>query len=105
MREPAFPDVPFNQQISFPCELTLHSTPNGLRVFREPIREIARLHNGQDTWTNRILQADQVLPLESSGQFCSTQRERPVGESSEWCRHHSNTHHLPAKLGLEGPAK
>jgi len=69
MREPAFPDMPFNQQISFPCELTLHSTPNGLRVFREPIKEIALLHNGRDSWTNRTLQADEVLPLGSSGQL------------------------------------
>ena len=69
MREPSFPDMPFNQQISFPCELTLHSTSNGLRVFRKPIREIALLHNGQETWTNRTLQADQVLPLESGGQL------------------------------------
>ena len=69
MREPSFPDMPFNQQISFPCELTLHGTPQGLRVFREPIREIALLHNGQDTWTNRVLNANQVLPLEPSGQL------------------------------------
>jgi fructan beta-fructosidase len=69
MREPGFPDMPFNQQISFPCELTLRGTPNGLRVFREPIREIALLHNGQDTWTNRLLNANQVLPLEPAGRL------------------------------------
>jgi sucrose-6-phosphate hydrolase SacC (GH32 family) len=69
MREPSFPDMPFNQQISFPCELTLHATPAGLRVFRKPIREIALLHNGQDGWTNRLLNAGQVLPLEPSGRL------------------------------------
>jgi fructan beta-fructosidase len=67
MRGPSFPDMPFNQQVSFPCELTLRTTPNGPRLFREPIREIALLQNGQDTWTNRILKADEVLPLEPSG--------------------------------------
>ncbi len=69
MREPAFPDMPFNQQISFPCELTLHSSADGLRVFRQPIAEIALLHNGQDAWTNRTLTANEVLPLEPSGQL------------------------------------
>jgi sucrose-6-phosphate hydrolase SacC (GH32 family) len=67
MRGPNFPDMPFNQQVSFPCELTLRSTPNGPRIFREPIKEIALLHNGQDAWTNRTLKADEVLPLEPSG--------------------------------------
>jgi len=75
MREPAFPDMPFNQQISFPCELTLHSTSDGLRVFREPIREIALLHRGQDAWTNRTLNANEVLPLEPAGQLFHLQAE------------------------------
>jgi sucrose-6-phosphate hydrolase SacC (GH32 family) len=67
MRFSHFPDMPFNQQVSFPCELTLRSTPNGPRIFREPIREIALLHSGQDAWTNRTLKAGEVLPLEPSG--------------------------------------
>jgi fructan beta-fructosidase len=69
MRFSHFPDMPFNQQVSFPCELTLRSTPGGPRLFREPIREIALLHNGHDTWTNRVLQANEVLPLEPVGQL------------------------------------
>ena len=69
MRGSAFPDMPFNQQVSFPCELTLRTTPNGPRIFREPIREIALLHKGQDTWTNRTLKADEVLPLEPAGRL------------------------------------
>ena len=67
MRGSDFPDMPFNQQISFPCELTLHSTRDGLRIFRKPIREIALLHEAPDTWTNRTLNAGQKLPLEPSG--------------------------------------
>ncbi len=69
MRSSHFPDMPFNQQVSFPCDLTLRTTPAGPRLFRQPIREIALLHNGQDTWTNRTLEANEVLPLEPSGQL------------------------------------
>jgi len=69
MRGASFPDMPFNQQVTFPCELTLRSTPNGPRLFRQPIREIASLHTGQDTWTNRTLKANEVLPLEPSGRL------------------------------------
>ena len=83
MREPSFSDMPFNQQISFPCELTLHSTPNGLRVFRKPIREIALLYNGQDTWTNRILQANQILPLEPSGRLFHIRAEVRITDGAK----------------------
>jgi fructan beta-fructosidase len=69
MRDSTFPEMPFNQQVSFPCELTLRSTPNGPRIFREPIKEIALLHNGQDSWTNHMLNANDVLPLEPSGRL------------------------------------
>ncbi len=69
MRGAYFPNMPFNQEISFPCELSLHQTPAGLRIFRQPIKESALLHHGQDSWTNRTLNAGQVLPLEPSGRL------------------------------------
>jgi sucrose-6-phosphate hydrolase SacC (GH32 family) len=69
MRSSQFPEMPFNQQVSFPCELTLHTTSNGLRIFREPIREISSLYQTPDTWTNCILNANEVLPLEPAGQL------------------------------------
>ena len=34
----------FNQQMSFPVELTLRSTTDGIRLCRTPVREIERLH-------------------------------------------------------------
>src|SRR2546425_388177 len=38
-----YPQMPFNQQMSFPCTLTLHPTPDGLRLYRWPVREISNL--------------------------------------------------------------
>jgi fructan beta-fructosidase len=75
MRFSNFPDMPFSQQVTFPCELTLRSTPNGPRVFRQPIREIALLHQGLDAWTNRTLKANEVLPLEPAGRSFHVQAE------------------------------
>jgi sucrose-6-phosphate hydrolase SacC (GH32 family) len=40
----SWPGMPFNQQMSFPREVSLRSTPEGPRLFREPIAEIAQLH-------------------------------------------------------------
>jgi len=38
-----YPGMPFNQQMAFPCELTLRSTPEGIRMFKWPVKEIETL--------------------------------------------------------------
>ncbi len=83
MRGPAFPDMPFNQQISFPCELKLRTTPNGLRIFRQPIAEIATLHRGTDSWTNRTLKANTTLPLEPAGRLFHLKAEVEIPEGAK----------------------
>jgi fructan beta-fructosidase len=44
MASGSYPEMPFNQQMSFPCELKLRSFPEGLRLCRLPVKEIADLH-------------------------------------------------------------
>jgi sucrose-6-phosphate hydrolase SacC (GH32 family) len=44
MQNGQYPAMPFSQQMSFPRELTLRTTPAGVRLFREPIAGIASLH-------------------------------------------------------------
>ncbi|MEM3716073.1 MAG: zinc-binding dehydrogenase [Candidatus Bathyarchaeia archaeon] len=39
------PNMPFSQQMTFPCVLTLRKTGDGLRLFGEPVKEIQKLHN------------------------------------------------------------
>lgn len=41
----SYPKMPFNQQMSFPCAMALRQTPDGLRLYRWPVREIARLYD------------------------------------------------------------
>lgn len=50
-----YPGMPFNQQMSFPRELTLRTTPAGPRIFREPVREIEKLHAASREITDRTL--------------------------------------------------
>jgi len=50
-----FPGVPFNQQMVFPVELTLHRTEEGLRLFANPVREIKAL------WSKTSLIGPQAL--------------------------------------------
>jgi len=40
---------PYQQHISFPHRLTLRATTDGIRMFAEPIAEIARLHSAKHT--------------------------------------------------------
>lgn len=45
LRDGKYPGMPFNQQLSFPTTLTLHRTPDGLRLHRLPVKEIELLHD------------------------------------------------------------
>ncbi len=83
MRFSNFPDMPFNQEVTFPCELTLRSTSKGLRLFREPIREIASLHRTPDRWTNRTLKSTEVLPLEPAGRLFHLKAEVNIPEGGK----------------------
>lgn len=66
MRGSDFPDMPFNQQVSFPCELTLRTTSAGPRLFREPVAEISKLHLREKSWRNQELHEGQIMLLEPS---------------------------------------
>lgn len=67
MRGAKFPDMPFNQEISFPCELSLHSTSDGLRLYRRPIAGIRNLHRKEKSWAKRTLTPGESLELAASG--------------------------------------
>jgi sucrose-6-phosphate hydrolase SacC (GH32 family) len=63
MRGGEYPGMPFNQQMSFPAELTLRPTPHGPRLFRNPAREIERLRIGEHSWKDQVIQPDHDTPL------------------------------------------
>jgi sucrose-6-phosphate hydrolase SacC (GH32 family) len=52
LRGGSYPGMPFNQQMTFPCELTLRSTPGGPRLFRMPVKEIELLRARTHTWSD-----------------------------------------------------
>lgn len=44
MRDGDYPGMPFNQQMSFPAELSLRNVDDEIRLFRYPINEIEKLY-------------------------------------------------------------
>lgn len=46
----AMPGMPFNQMMTFPVELKLRTTDEGLRLFAEPVREIELLRGERHAW-------------------------------------------------------
>ena len=47
------PGMPFTQMVLFPTEFSLKSTPNGLRMVANPIKEIEKLHGQKHEWESK----------------------------------------------------
>ena len=69
MRGGSYPDMPFNQQMSFPCDLSLKTGDAGLHVCRNPIHEISKLHGTPHHMNTTTLNAGMKLPLNVSGEL------------------------------------
>lgn len=82
MRGSFFPGMPFNQQVSFPCELTLHRTPDGPRIFRRPIQEIEKLQGPPRTWSDERLSAGETLPLIPEGDLYRLKAEVEIPDGA-----------------------
>jgi len=85
MRGSHFPGMPFSQQISFPCELALRSTPAGPRIFRNPIKEIEKLHGPYITLERRSLKRDEVVQLDANDELLRIQAQVEIPEGSRLC--------------------
>jgi fructan beta-fructosidase len=48
--------MPFNQQMSFPTTMELRTTPEGVKLFRWPIKEIESLYTKKHEFSNRPIQ-------------------------------------------------
>lgn len=59
MRDGRYPEMPFNQQMTFPCELTLRRLDGEYRLFRYPVKEIESL------WTKGDLPSE-LLDIDCS---------------------------------------
>jgi sucrose-6-phosphate hydrolase SacC (GH32 family) len=55
MKGGEYPEMPFNGQMTFPCELSLRNTPDGAMIIRKPIEDIKLLHDKEFHKDNKNL--------------------------------------------------
>jgi fructan beta-fructosidase len=76
------PGMPFNQCMTFPCELTLRTTPDGVRLFSEPVHEIALLHEATHAWHDQLLAAGQTDYPEVDGELLEVRAGFEAGDAT-----------------------
>lgn len=59
--------MPFNQTFTFPTELTLRTTPDGIRMFGEPVQEIEKIHGRKHEARDKVLADNQPVALATAG--------------------------------------
>jgi len=82
-----YPKMPFNQQGSFPCELTLRTLPAGLRLCRYPVKQIESLHAEKFELAGKVLKPGSN-PLSKfskmSGDLFDIEMEIEPGKATEF---------------------
>ena len=77
------PDMPFSQCMTFPCELTLRTVPEGVRLFSEPVKEIEMLRTETHRWQDEALLPGENPLSEIAGELFEIQTEVGVGDATE----------------------
>ena len=84
------PDMPFNQTFSFPHQLSLRSTEDGIRMFAEPIKEIETLYRKTHTAQDQPLSQPVELPV--SGELFDIRATLAIGEATTLVLHIGGEH-------------
>jgi fructan beta-fructosidase len=83
MAKGKFPDMPFNQQMSIPCEMTLRRFPDGIRLCMRPVKETKGLRGASRSWKKTILQPGENPLSQVSAELLEIESEIELGTASE----------------------
>jgi sucrose-6-phosphate hydrolase SacC (GH32 family) len=76
-----YPGMPFDQQMNFPTDVTLRSTPEGIRMYRFPVREIEKIWLPGTAWANRHIKPGESRALGVSGELFDMAAEFEVQQA------------------------
>ncbi len=77
----AMPGMPFNQTFSFPHQLSLRTTSDGIRMFARPVKEIEKIHKIKHVTENQNLSAELPVNLDVSGRLFDIRASFELGEA------------------------
>ncbi|MBN2022027.1 MAG: glycoside hydrolase family 32 protein [Pirellulales bacterium] len=78
------PGKPFNQMMGFPTELTLHETPQGLRLRVQPVREIEKLYTQHHRREGQAIEPDAPLVVPVGSNLLDITAEFEPGDAREF---------------------
>jgi sucrose-6-phosphate hydrolase SacC (GH32 family) len=76
-----YPGMPFDQQMNFPTEVTLRTTPEGIRMYRLPVREIQKIWLPGKAWGNVDIKPGESPSLGMSGELFDIAAEFEVRQA------------------------
>ncbi|MCY2929180.1 MAG: glycoside hydrolase family 32 protein [Planctomycetota bacterium] len=85
MRDGKYPAMPFNQQMTCPAELTRKTFPEGIRLCREPVREIETLRGRQHRWAGVTMKPGKNLVVPTKCDLFDVEVDVKLGDVSEFC--------------------
>jgi len=75
------PDMPFNQMMLFPCDLSLRTTADGIRLCARPVKEIDKLHGPCHTWRDETVSEGVNLLAGISAELLDIRADIAVGNA------------------------
>lgn len=73
--------MPFNQMMTFPCQLTLRNTEEGIRMLAAPVREIEILHQQRHALNAMQIEPGASVSVATSGRLFDIRAEFEVGQA------------------------
>lgn len=77
------PGMPFNQMMAFPCELTLRTTSEGIRLCFQPVKEIGKLYGKKHVWKTQTLKPGENPLASVTGDLFELRAEFELAAASE----------------------
>ena len=78
------PEMPYNQQMLFPVELTLHTTDQGIRMFANPAREIENIYGNAYEMRGQLIVPGQNLIPDVEGELYDIDLEFETRQASKF---------------------